>query len=296
MTKLPVPRGDHSPATLSPLQLYLQQIARYPLLEPEEEYELARKQFDEGDVGAAHRLVTSNLRLVVKIANDFRQAQLNLLDLIQEGNYGLMQAVKRFNPYKGVKLSSYAAWWIRAYILKYIMDNKSQVRIGTTADQRKLYYNLEKTARKLLQEYDHVDAKLLADHLNVREKDVLEMQARLAAPDVSLDAPLGEESEGVSRVALLPAETETADEQLANDEVRRIFAEHLDDFRKILKGRDLEVFDARLMAEDPLTLQDLGDKYGITRERARQIEARILEKLRSFVADRGLLDAEVIKK
>lgn len=296
MTKLPVPRGDHSPATLSPLQLYLQQIARYPLLEPEEEYELARKQFDEGDVGAAHRLVTSNLRLVVKIANDFRQAQLNLLDLIQEGNYGLMQAVKRFNPYKGVKLSSYAAWWIRAYILKYIMDNKSQVRIGTTADQRKLYYNLEKTARKLLQEYDHVDAKLLADHLNVREKDVLEMQARLAAPDVSLDAPLGEESEGVSRVALLPAETETADEQLANDEVRRIFAEHLEDFRKILKGRDLEVFDARLMAEDPLTLQDLGDKYGITRERARQIEARILEKLRSFVADRGLLDAEVIKK
>jgi RNA polymerase sigma-32 factor len=265
-------------------------------LEPEEEYELARKQFDEGDVGAAHRLVTSNLRLVVKIANDFRQAQLNLLDLIQEGNYGLMQAVKRFNPYKGVKLSSYAAWWIRAYILKYIMDNKSQVRIGTTADQRKLYYNLEKTARKLLQEYDHVDAKLLADHLNVREKDVLEMQARLAAPDVSLDAPLGEESEGVSRVALLPAETETADEQLANDEVRRIFAEHLEDFRKILKGRDLEVFDARLMAEDPLTLQDLGDKYGITRERARQIEARILEKLRSFVADRGLLDAEVIKK
>lgn len=296
MTKLPVPRGDHSPATLSPLQLYLQQIARYPLLEPEEEYELARKQFDEGDVGAAHRLVTSNLRLVVKIANDFRQAQLNLLDLIQEGNYGLMQAVKRFNPYKGVKLSSYAAWWIRAYILKYIMDNKSQVRIGTTADQRKLYYNLEKTARKLLQEYDHVDAKLLADHLNVREKDVLEMQARLAAPDVSLDAPLGEESEGVSRVSLLPAETETVDEQLANDEVRRIFAEHLEDFRKILKGRDLEVFDARLMAEDPLTLQDLGDKYGITRERARQIEARILEKLRLFVADRGLLDAEVIKK
>jgi RNA polymerase sigma-32 factor len=265
-------------------------------LEPEEEYELARKQFDEGDVGAAHRLVTSNLRLVVKIANDFRQAQLNLLDLIQEGNYGLMQAVKRFNPYKGVKLSSYAAWWIRAYILKYIMDNKSQVRIGTTADQRKLYYNLEKTARKLLQEYDHVDAKLLADHLNVREKDVLEMQARLAVPDMSLDAPLGDDTEGASRVALLPAEVETADEQLANDEVKRIFAVHLADFRKTLKGRDLEVFDARLMADEPLTLQDLGDKYGITRERARQIEARILEKLKKFVADQGLLDAEVIKK
>lgn len=296
MTKLPVPRGVHSPATLSPLQLYLQQIARYPLLEPEEEYEIARKQFDEGDVGAAHRLVTSNLRLVVKIANDFRQAQLNLLDLIQEGNYGLMQAVKRFNPYKGVKLSSYAAWWIRAYILKYIMDNKSQVRIGTTADQRKLYYNLEKTARKLLQEYDHVDAKLLADHLNVREKDVLEMQARLAAPDVSLDAPLNGDPDAGSRVTLLAMDVENTDEQLANEEIRQIFAEHLQDFRRTLKGRDLEVFDARLMAEEPPTLQDIGDRYGITRERARQIEARILQKLKAFVTGQGLLDAEVVKK
>ncbi len=296
MTKLPVPRGDHSPATLSPLQLYLQQIARYPLLEPEEEYELARKQYDEGDVAAAHRLVTSNLRLVVKIANDFRQAQLSLLDLIQEGNYGLMQAVKRFNPYKGVKLSSYAAWWIRAYILKYIMDNKSQVRIGTTADQRKLYYNLEKTARKLLHEYDHVDAKLLADHLNVREKDVLEMQARLAAPDLSLDAPLNDQSEGVSRLALMPAEAENTEDLLANEQIRQIFSEHLRDFRATLKGRDLEIFDARLMAEDPLTLQDIGDRYSVTRERARQIESRILEKLKAFVKGRGLIDAEIVKK
>jgi RNA polymerase sigma-32 factor len=296
VTKLPVPRGDHSPATLSPLQLYLQQIARYPLLEPEEEYELARKQYDEGDVAAAHRLVTSNLRLVVKIANDFRQAQLSLLDLIQEGNYGLMQAVKRFNPYKGVKLSSYAAWWIRAYILKYIMDNKSQVRIGTTADQRKLYYNLEKTARKLLHEYDHVDAKLLADHLNVREKDVLEMQARLAAPDLSLDAPLNDQSEGVSRLALMPAEAENTEDLLANEQIRQIFSEHLRDFRATLKGRDLEIFDARLMAEDPLTLQDIGDRYSVTRERARQIESRILEKLKAFVKGRGLIDAEIVKK
>jgi RNA polymerase sigma-32 factor len=296
VTKLPALRsGERSPATVSPLQLYLQQIAKYALLSPEEEYEIARKQFDEGDVGAAHRLVTSNLRLVVKIANDFRQAQLNLLDLIQEGNYGLMQAVKRFNPYKGVKLSSYAAWWIRAYILKYIMDNKSQVKIGTTADQRKLFYNLEKTARKLLAEYDHVDAKLLADHLNVREKDVLEMQARLGAPDVSLDAPLGDDSDGPTRGAMLAANVQSADDILANEEVKRIFDEHLAEFRATLKGRDLEVFDARLMAETPLTLQELGDRYGITRERARQIEARIVGKLRDFVTKRGQLDADVIK-
>ncbi len=297
MTKLPAIRpSQQKPATISPLQLYLQQIAKYPLLEPEDEYELAVKQFEEGDVNAAHRLVTSNLRLVVKIANDFRQAQINLLDLIQEGNYGLMQAVKKFNPYKGVKLSSYAAWWIRAYILKHIMDNKSQVRIGTTADQRKLYYNLEKTARKLLQEYDEVDTKMIAEILDVREKDVLEMQARLAAPDLSLDAPLGDDADGPTRGAMLADDHEAVDDMLANEETRAIFAEHIEDFRKSLKGRDVDIFDARLVAETPLTLQEIGDKYGISRERARQLEARILEKLRTYVDSRGMLDAEVIKK
>jgi RNA polymerase sigma-32 factor len=296
VSKLPAVRsGEKSPASLSPLQLYLQQIAKYPLLEPEEEYELARQHFDDGDVRAAHRLVTANLRLVVKIANDFRQAQLNLLDLIQEGNYGLMQAVKRFNPYKGVKLSSYAAWWIRAYILKYIMDNKSQVKIGTTADQRKLYYNLERTARKLLQEYDHVDTKMLADHLNVKEKDVEEMQARLAAPDVSLDAPLSNEPDSATRGQLLSSDEHGAEDVLANEEVKRIFADHLSDFRSTLKGRDLEIFDARMIADEPLTLQEIGDRYGVTRERARQIENRILQKLRDFVNKKGLLDAEVIR-
>ncbi len=274
----------------------MQQIAKYPLLDPEEEYELARQHFDESDVHAAHRLVTSNLRLVVKIANDFRQAQLNLLDMIQEGNFGLMQAVKRFNPYKGVKLSSYAAWWIRAYILKYLMDNKSQVKIATTADQRKLFYNLEKTARKLLQEYDHVDAKLLAEHLNVKEKDVVEMQARLATPDLSLDAPLGLDADsGPSRGSQLAADQQNSEELLAREQIREIFADHLAEFRLTLKGRDLEFFDARLMADQPPTLQDLGDRYGITRERARQIESRIISKLRVFVEGKGFIDAEVIK-
>lgn len=295
MTKLPAKAGQRSPANISPLQLYLQQIARYPLLDPEEEFALAQKQFDDGDRDAAHRLVTSNLRLVVKIANDFRQAQINLLDLIQEGNYGLMQAVKRFNPYKGVKLSSYAAWWIRAYILKHIMDNKSQVKIGTTADQRKLYYNLEKTARKLLAEYDHVDSKLLAEHLNVREKDVIEMQQRLGSPDVSLDAPLSDDPDAGTRMGTIAANVQNADDILANDQVKKIFEEHLDDFRAMLKGRDLEVFDARLMAEEPLTLQELGDRYGITRERARQIEAKIVSKLKDFVKKKGLLDVEVVR-
>ncbi len=297
VTKLPAisaPKAS-APSTLSPLQLYLQEIAKYPLLEPEEEFELARRQFDEQDVSAAHRLVTSNLRLVVKIANDFRQAQLNLLDLIQEGNYGLMQAVKKFNPYKGVKLSSYAAWWIKAYILKFIMDNRSQVKLGTTADQRKLYYNLEKAARQLIQEYDHADPKLLAERLNVKEKDVLEMQARLAHPDVSLDAPISVDGSGATHAQLLPAQDLSTDDRLANEEVRKIFEGHLANFKETLAGRDLEIFEARLLAEEPMTLQEVGDRYGITRERARQIETKLLKKLREFVEKQGLLDIDVLR-
>lgn len=296
MTKVPVQKSAVATVHKSPLQLYMQQIARYPLLDPEEEYELAKQHFDEGNVHAAHRLVTSNLRLVVKIANDFRQAQLNLLDVIQEGNFGLMQAVKRFNPYKGVKLSSYAAWWIRAYILKYLMDNKSQVKIATTADQRKLYYNLEKTARKLLHEYDHVDTKLLAEHLNVKEKDVIEMQARLATADISLDAPIAPDGDpNQTKGSFLVTDEVSSEERLANEQIREIFSEHLSEFRKTLKGRDLDFFDARLMSDSPPTLQDLGSRFGITRERARQVEARILSKLKNFVEGKGLIDAEVIK-
>src|SRR3989338_4852166 len=162
VSKLPVPSRDRKPAKISPLQLYLQEIAKYPLLSPEEELELARQHYEESDIKAAHRLITANLRFVVKIANEFRRAQVNVLDLIQEGNYGLMQAVKKFNPYKGVKLSSYAAWWIRAYILKYLMDNRSQVKIATTAAQRKLFYNLQKETDRLLNEDKEVNVKVIA--------------------------------------------------------------------------------------------------------------------------------------
>ena len=274
---------------LTPLQLYLQEIGKYPLLKPEEEYELAVKHLTDGDVTAAHRLVTSNLRLVVKIANDFRQTQINLLDLIQEGNYGLMQAVKRYDPYKGVKLSSYAAWWIRAYILKHIMDNKSQVKIGTTAAQRKLFYSLKKEADKLLREYDTVDTKLLAERLDVKEREVIEMQQRLAAPDLSLDAPLGDDSDN-THLSLLASGEDSIENLMANEEVQRIFAEHLDDFKKKLTGRDLDIFKERMMSETPLTLQEIGDKYGITRERARQIEARIVKNLREYVQAKGTID------
>lgn len=290
---LPSVQSSRAAANISPLQLYLQEIAVYPLLSPEEEFEYAKRHFDDEDVSAAHRLVTSNLRLVVKIANDFRQAQMNFLDLIQEGNYGLMQAVKKFNPYKGVKLSSYAAWWIRAYILKYIMDNKSQVKIGTTAAQRKLFFNLRKEADRLLAEYDKVDTKLLAESLDVKEKDVIEMQMRLNAPDFSLDAPLNSQSDdgdAPSRGSLIPSSLPSIEDDLASRELSQIFGEHLEEFKATLKGRDIQIFEDRIINERPMTLQEIGDKYQISRERARQIEARIIKNLKKFVKDKGVID------
>lgn len=290
---LPSPLTSRSLTTTAPLQLYLQEIAKYPLLSPEEEYETALLHHEHGDIAAAHRLVTSNLRLVVKIANEFRHAQTNLLDLIQEGNYGLMQAVKKYNPYKGVKLSSYAAWWIRAYILKHIMDNKSQVKIGTTAAQRKLFFKLRKETEKLLKEYETVDSRLLAERLDVREKDVLEMQMRMAAPDLSLDAPVnhgGRDEESNFRGLTLSSDEPSVEDNLVKNEIQERFGESLKEFRETLKGRDLEIFELRLMAENPLTLQQIGEKYGITRERARQIEARIINKLKEFVEHQGIID------
>ena len=291
---LPSPKSNQAISKLTPLQLYLQEIAKYPLLSPEEELESALKHFEEGDITAAHRLVTSNLRLVVKIANDFRQAQNNLLDLIQEGNYGLMQAVKKFNPYKGVKLSSYAAWWIRAYILKFIMDNKSQVRIGTTAAQRKLFFNLRKEMDRLLQEYDHVDTKMLAASLDVKEKDVIDMQMRLNAPDYSLDAPIGSEDEGdgATRGSMLATSQLSAEDLFAAEEIRRAFGEHLENFQRTLKGRDLEIFKDRILNDAPLTLQEIGERYGISRERARQLEAKIIQNLRVYVREQGIIDLD----
>ena len=292
MSKLPIPAGSKSPANISPLQLYLQEIAKYPLLEPEEELELAKKHYESDDIQAAHRLITSNLRLVVKIANDFRKAQAGLLDLIQEGNYGLMQAVKKFNPYKGVKLSSYSAWWIRAYILKYLLDNKSQVKIATTAAQRKLFYNLQKETDKLLSEYDTVDPKLIAESLDVPEKDVIEMQKRLQAPDMSLDAPISNEegSQGTRADLIQDQNSINIEELLSDEQVKYIFSQHLEEFKENLSGRDLDIFNKRLVADKPMTLQEIGDSYGISRERARQIEARIVKKLKEFVNEKGTLD------
>ena len=277
----------------SPLQLYLREIAKHPLLEPEEEFSLAQKHHDEGDVAAAHRLITSNLRLVVKIANDFSIAQVNLLDLVQEGTLGLMQAVKKFNPYKGVKLSSYASWWIRAYILKYLLENRGQVRIATTTNQRKLFYNLQKETDRLIAEGEEADIKTIAKSLNVPEKDVVEMQKRLRASDVSLDAPnlLGDGESGGSYGDTLADEGQASlEEFFSKKQVNEIFSKYLEEFVLTLNQRDREIFQKRIAAETPKTLQDIGDEYGISRERARQIEAKIIKNLKAFVKEKGELE------
>jgi RNA polymerase sigma-32 factor len=269
-----------------PLGAYMRDIQRYPLLSKEEEHKLAVRFFEHDDVEAARRLVTSNLRLVVKIAYDYRQAYKNILDLVQEGNIGLMQAVKKYDPYKGVKLSSYAAWWIRAYILRYILNNYRLVKVGTTQAQRKLFFNLQKEKARLSAMGIEPTAELIAERLNVPERDVVSMDMRLAAGDASLDAPIGtSEGRSVARVELLPSEGALAEDTLAEAEVGDQFAEKIHEFGESLKGKERKIFKDRLIAEDPKTLQTLGDEFGVSRERVRQIEKRLLQKLKAFLRE-----------
>lgn len=278
-------------APLTPMQLYLQEIAKYPLLDPEEEFELAKKHYEEQDVQAAHRLITSNLRLVVKIANDFRRTQINLLDLVQEGTLGLMQAVKKFDPYKGVRLANYASWWIRAYILNYLLKNQNQVKIATTASQRKLFYNLQKETNRLLSKGEVVTPELIAKNLDVKVKDVVEMQKRLSSMDLSLNASSGDDKTNESLWEDIGDERiESIEAILAEKQVKLIFSQYVDEFKASLEGRDKEIFLDRVLNQKPLTLQEVGDRYGISRERARQIEARIIKKLKQFVKEKGTLD------
>lgn len=269
-----------------PLGAYMRDIQRYPLLSKEEEHDLAVRFFEQDDLDAARQLVTSNLRLVVKIAYDYRQAYKNILDLVQEGNIGLMQAVKKYDPYKGVKLSSYAAWWIRAYILRYILNNYRLVKVGTTQAQRKLFFNLQKEKSRLSAMGIEPTAERIAERLNVPERDVVSMDMRLAAGDASLDAPVGtSEGRSVARVELLPSEQARADDALAEAEVGDQFTEKIHQFGDTLKGKEKKIFDDRLVAEDPKTLQTLGDEFGVSRERVRQIEKRLLQKLKAFLRE-----------
>ncbi|NBW83268.1 sigma-70 family RNA polymerase sigma factor, partial [bacterium] len=260
----------------SALSRYMAELRRYPLLSIEEERKLATEAYEKNSVEARQRLVTANLRLVVKIAMEYRRAYAQMLDLIQEGNAGLVQAVNRFNPYRGVKLSTYSAWWIRAYILKFLMDNKSLVRIGTTDAQRKLFFRLRAEAEKMYSLTQRFDARLLAEKIGVKESEVVEMNQRLSKGDVSLDAPVYDDGQGTRQVDVIEDASEGIDEKLAREQLLSILRREASAIENELNERDLYIFRNRIMAEEPITLQDVGDKFGITRERARQLETKVL--------------------
>ena len=271
----------------SALQQYLNEISRYPLLTREEERELAVEAYENDDKNARARLVTSNLRLVVKIAMEYRRAYSQVLDLIQEGNAGLVQAVNRYNPYVGAKISTYSAWWIKAYILKFLMDNKSLVRMGTTDAQRKLFNRLNSEMEKMYALTHKFDAKLLAERIGVKESDVVEMRQRLTKNDVYLDTPVGEDGES-RQVDLFESHTESQDSILAQKEVVTLLKKGADMVAKDLGERDKYIFEHRIMSDDPVTLQEVGTKFGVSRERARQLEARVIKKIGEKIKALGL--------
>jgi len=282
-TITPAPRG--SLARLDNLQIYINQIRRYALLTREEEHEIAAVYAKTGDKDAARKLVTANLRLVVKIAHEYRRAHRNLLDLIQEGNLGLVQAVKKYDPYRGVKLSSYAAWWIRAYMLKFILNNWRLVKIGTTQAQRKLFFNLRKEKDKLEALGIDSSPKALATALDVSEREVVDMERRLGQGEMSLDAPLSREDDsGRSHMDMLESSGEgRPDVQTEGQEFRELLRDKLSTFEKTLKGREQTIFRERLLNDAPKTLQEIGETYGISRERARQLEKRLTERLKVYL-------------
>jgi RNA polymerase sigma-32 factor len=277
-------RSSSSIARADPMAAYMAEVHRHPLLSREEEERLARRYRSTGDLDAAARLVSANLRLVVKLAHEYHRNPLSLLDLVQEGNIGLMQAVKKFDPERGVKLSTYAAWWIRAYILRYIMDNWKLVKLGTTEAQRKLFFKLRQEQERLLKQGYEATPKLLAERLNVTEQDVVEMDQRLGPDEVSIDAPVSEDGDATRGDRILPASGfPAADERLASEQLKRLFRDKLEAFGKTLEGREKYIFEKRLTADEPMTLQEIGTHFGISRERARQIEAALVDRMREFV-------------
>jgi RNA polymerase sigma-32 factor len=285
------PRSGEGLVRYDPLRAYMAEVARHPVLSREEEHELAVRYQQTGDVDAAYKLVASNLRLVVKIAHEYRRTAFQLLDLVQEGNLGLMQAVKKYDPWKGVKLSSYAAWWIRAYIIRFLMENWRMVKLGTTQAQRKLFFNLAKEREKLLARGVDPTPRLLAKNLEVEEKDVEEMTARMAGDDMSLDAPVSagndEEARQTRLERVAASDAVPADDRIGDEELRRIFREKLDAFAEtITDEKERFIFEKRLLpaeGETPLTLQEVGDRFKLTRERARQIEAKLTARLREWL-------------
>ncbi|MBW2176413.1 MAG: RNA polymerase factor sigma-32 [Deltaproteobacteria bacterium] len=284
--KKPAPKktasADKSLVKYDPLQRYLNEISQYKLLTRDQERDLGARIQEQGDTEAAYQLITANLRLVVKIALEFQRVWMqNLLDLIQEGNIGLMQAVKKFDPYKNVKFSYYASFWIKAYILKFIMDNWRLVKIGTTQGQRKLFFKLKKEKQKLIDDGFDPKPKLLSERLGVSEREIVDMDQRLDGWDVSLDAPLKDDSD-TERIEFLSTQTDSIEDHVAKKQMETLLHNKIAEFKKKMTERELVIFEQRVFSDSPVTLQEIGDRYGISRERVRQIEKNIIKKMREF--------------
>ena len=284
--------GPNLPAVKNSLQIYLQQINQFSLLTPEEEFELAKRyRNNNNDIEAVQKLITSNLRFVVKVAFEYKSYGVKLQDLIQEGNIGLMMAVKKFNPDKGYRFISYAIWWIRAYIQNFIIKTWSLVKIGTTQAQKKLFYKIGKV-RKALESDGAIEKKyeLLAKDLDVAKEDIIEMEQRMAARDLSLNAPFDEAQE-LTHLDLLKEESLNQEEVFAQDEEKKIREHEVRNAMKRLNEKEVYVIKNRIMADEPLTLQQIGDHLKLSRERVRQIESEALKKLKKEFSTRSEFQA-----
>ncbi|PID75771.1 MAG: RNA polymerase subunit sigma-70 [Deltaproteobacteria bacterium] len=275
---------ENLPALSNPaLHRYLQEISQYELLSREETDELAIRFREKGDQDAAYRLVSSNLRLVVKVAMDFQKYWMqNFMDLIQEGNVGLVQATKKFDPYRGVKFSYYAAYWIRAYVLKFIMDNWRLVKIGTTQAQRKLFFSLNKERKLLEGQGFKAEPKLLAQRLNVKEREVVEMGQRMDNWDVSLESPVRSDSSDEQK-SFLPSNGPGIEATVASKEIKTKLNELLNVLKDKLNEKEKMILEERLLTDEPMTLQNIADKFDISRERVRQIEGNLLKKMKKYL-------------
>jgi RNA polymerase sigma-32 factor len=271
---------SYLPVVKNSLETYLVQINQFPLLTQDEEFELAVKYRKDNDIESVQKLITSNLRFVVKVAFEYKSYRVKILDLIQEGNIGLMMAVKKFNPYKGYRFISYAVWWIRAYIQNFIIKTWSLVKIGTTQAQKKLFYKIGKV-RKALESHQEDEKKYehLASDLEVAKEDIIEMEQRMSSRDLSLDAPFDEGHE-LTHLDLLQEGSPNQEEAFAHEEEKRIREQEVQYAMKRLNEKEVYVIKNRIMAEEPLTLQEIGDHLKLSRERVRQIESEALKKLK----------------
>lgn len=278
------------PATTNTIERYLAEIGNHPILSREEEHKLATKYKEDGDLESARQLIRANLKFVVKVANEYKNYGINPMDVIQEGNLGLMQAVKRFDPTRGYRLISYAVWWIRAYIQNYVVKTWSLVKVGTTQAQRKLFYKLRSTKNEMdltKQQLSPEDYKLLADKLGVPDQAVIEMDKRMKTKDFSLDTEIKDKSEA-THLDFLQDKRLDQEDIISKAQEEEVVQEGLSDALEILNDREKYIIKNRVLSESPLTLEEIGQKYEISRERVRQIESAALKKIRTVFEDKGI--------